>query len=239
MRQDGLVLALFIFFTALLSIIPSCGGGGSGGPSSTIPPFIYAELFSLPTGSSLSGYESAFVAVLDDNTGDPLSTAIVAMNGVTLSYNSTYGYYEGNVAVALGESVLLNVHVGGKTYTASSTQFSSYPTIIQPASGASWDPRLPHTVEWTGDYPTGTSIGLGILDAADPNGQFLWPSNGYLQSVSSNQTAYTIPANNLTVGNRYAIVCIWKDVSMTDAAMGSDLSIGGCSYSPFAVIDGP
>jgi len=238
LSKYSLSLVLLIILTGLFSVIPSCGGGGGGGggPITTTPPFIYAELFSLPTGSSLAGYESAFAAVLDDNTGDPISTAIVTINGVTLSYNSTYGDYEGDVLVAPGSNVVLNVSVAGKTYTVSGTQFTSYPTIIEPPGRLLHVAGLPVTIKWSGNYPTtNTSLGLGILDAADPNSQLLWPLDGYLQWVSSSETSYTIPANELTPGNRLAIVCIWKDIYMADAAMGSVLSIGGFNYVPITV----
>ena len=232
LRRYNLPLVLSITLAGLFTVIASCGGGGGGG--STGPPFIYAEIFSLPTGSSLPGYESTSVYVVDDNTGYPITNAIVTINNVTLPYIPAYDRYEGNVIVVNGGSVVLNVTVGGKTYTVSGTQFSSYPTIVQPALGATWAASLPHTIKWSGNDPS-VFQGLGILDADDPGGQLLWPADGYLRELYSDATSYVIPENNLTPGSRLAVVCIWKDVYMTDATPGSVLSIGGFNYAPFTV----
>lgn len=225
-------LLLLIILTGLLSVMPSCGGGGGGGGGGepTGPPWISAGLISLPTGSSLPGYESAWVEVWDDNTGYPITNAIVTINGVALAYRSADEDYEGDVIVAPGQSVVLNVTVGGKTYTVSGTQLTSYPTIVQPASGASWAASLPHTVKWSG-----AALALGILDADDPSGELLWPLDGYMKIVSPNDTSCTIPENNLTPGNRLVIIGMWQYINIMDAAPGSYMAIGGLNYAPFTV----
>jgi len=116
---------------ALLIVLSSCGGGGGGGSGSGSagngpPPFIVAELDSFPPGAAPPGITSnALVLVVDDASGDIVTTATVSINGVALPYNATDEVYEGNVAVAPGAAVTLTVTTAGKTYTASATQFTA------------------------------------------------------------------------------------------------------------------
>jgi hypothetical protein len=229
--------------------MPSCGGGGGDGKTVTGLPYIYAELISLPTGSSLPGYQNASVFVMDYDTHTVYTNLVVTMNGIGLVYNSASKEYEGDIVVAPGDSVIISVawFEGNRwlTYSSYATQLASYPTIIEPTPGASWSAGLPHTIKWSGDYPkTDTFLGVGIMDPADPEGLLLWPSDGYLQEVSSNETSYTIPANSLTSGNRLVIVAIGKEFSVSsiapyepshNAAPGSTFVVGGFNHVPIAV----
>lgn len=141
-------ITAFIIFLAL-SVV-SCGNGGSGGGSST-PPYVYAEIVSFPDGAS-----SASVYVIDDSSGNSITSAVVTMNDVTLNYNANYQVYEGNLMVAPGEDVILSVTVGGNTYTTSGTQFTSYPTITAPPSGNTWHTAYASYVTWSGVTIWGT-----------------------------------------------------------------------------------
>jgi hypothetical protein len=237
LSRYSIYLVLLIIITGLLSVMPSCGGGGGGGGGGgpITPPYIYAGLISLPTGSSLPGYGSAWVEVLDDITGYPITNAIVTMNGVALVYEPTEEDYEGDVIVAPGGRVDLSVTVGGTTYTASVTQLGSFPTIIEPANGASWIAGLPNTIKWSGSYPTiNTSLLLGIL-ADDLNGELLWPSNGYLLELASSETSYTIPAYSLNSCSGFIILAIDMEVPISSAAPDSFFVIGGLNYAPITV----
>jgi len=227
----------------VLLLLAACGGGGGGGetplpPSPTGSPFIAAELDSFPTGSVPTGFNrGAWVAVLDDSTGASITTATVVMNGVTLTYDATNQDYEGNVVVAPGGAVTLSVAVGGSTYTASTTQFTSYPTISAPASGATWDSSIANIVTWSGGAPTANAIyGLGVLDAADPN-TLIWPLDQSLQGVPIGTTSSSIPASSITAGNRLVIVGIGKfAVAIPNAAAGSSLFVAGFNFVPITVL---
>src|SRR5215467_12444491 len=99
---------------AWLATIPfalsSCGGGGGGGGGTSAPPLIFAELDSFATGSIPAGLtKTAFVAVLDDESGASITNASVMMNGVTLAYSTANEDYEGLVVVPPGGSVNLSV----------------------------------------------------------------------------------------------------------------------------------
>lgn len=242
-RIEGGTKYLLLFSVTLLGVLSftlsSCGGGGGGGGGgSSGPPFIGAELHSFPVGSIPTGFNSgASVAVLDDSSGASITTAAVTMNGVSLTYDVANQDYEGNVLVAPGGAVTLSVSVGGSTYTASATQFTSYPTVSAPVSGATWNSSVANTVTWSGGFPTANAVyGLGVLDAADPNGKLIWPTVHFLQEIPIGTTSFPIPAASITAGNRLMVVGIASSgVSIPNAAAGSSLVVGGFNYVPITV----
>ena len=229
----------------VLLLLAACGGGGGGGDGGALPPsgspFIAAELDSFPTGSVPTGFNrGASVAVLDDSTGASITTATVVMNGVTLTYDVANQYYVGNVVVAPGGAVTFSVAVGGSTYTASTTQFTSYPTVSAPASGATWDSSIANTVTWSGGAPTTNAVyGFGVVDAADPN-TLIWPLYHFFQEVPIGTTSSSIPAFSVTAGNRLVIVGIARSgVAIPNAASGSSLVVVGANYVPITVLGMP
>ncbi len=145
---------------ALLTLLASCGGGGSGekNPASA-PPTILGMLFSFPTGAAPVGLPNALVSVLDGSTGADITNASVTVNGVALNYNSspTHLEYEGAVSINPGDAVTLIVTVNGKTYTANATQPTSYPTLSTPTPGAAWGTLSSNPVSWTGGAPWGAA----------------------------------------------------------------------------------
>ncbi len=250
MKRDHKIYRVLLLVLSLMLILTSCGGGGGGGSagggggSTPAPPFIAAEVDSFPTGSVPpgllpSGFNSlASVFVIDVNSGAPITNAAVIMNGVTLMYDVTNQDYEGNVVVDPGIDVTLSVTVGGNTYTASNTQFTSYPSISSPALSSTWLVSDFIPVMWSSGTPTTNAsfYGLGVLDANDPNGNLVWPSNtnNTLQVISIGNY-YPIPANSLTSGSRLVIVGIATDVPISDAASGSSFIIAGFNYVPITV----
>ena len=173
---------------------------------------------------------------MDSSSGSAITNATAIMNGVTLLYNSTDGQYKGTVVVTPGTPISLRITVNGKAYTASTTQYSSCPTLSFPAQNAIWSVSNPHTVAWSGGAPTKNAFyGIGVLDANTPNGDLVWPVDNVLQVVSNNTTSFTIPANSLTTGDRFVIVGIARAVPITGAANGSGFVIGGFNYIPITV----
>jgi hypothetical protein len=223
----------------LILLLSSCSGGSSTSTTVTMPPFIGAELDSFPTGSVPLNVNNTIVNVQDGASGNAITNATAVMNGVNLSYNATYQNYEGRVVVAPGDRVTLTVKVGAKTYTASGTQFTSYPIISTPVSGATLSTSCENTISWSEEAPTTNDFYVfGVLDGSDPSGQVIWPSTGYLQTVPIGTNSYNIPANSLTVGNRLVIVGIATVIPIPDAAADSGLLIGGFNSAPITVIDG-
>ncbi len=244
MRRDHKIFIIALFFLSLILILSSCGKGGGVGANSPAP-FIGAELVSFPTGSVPLGFlpsgfnSQAVVHVIDDISGAPITNAIVTMNGVLLTYNATNQDYETNLTVDFGGSVALSVMVGGNTYTASGTQFTSYPAISVPASGATWPACLSNTVSWSGGTPilNASFYGLGVLDAANPNGPLVWPSGNSVQTLSNTNTSYSITGNSLTAGNRLVVLGIASEADVHNAAPGSVLIISGFNYTPITIIN--
>jgi hypothetical protein len=227
-------LKQLIIVTAL-SIITSCGGGSA---TSSGTPYLYAELDSFSTGSEPLNFQSASVSVIDDSSGNPITNATVTINGINLPYIASQQEYQGNLVVIPGTSVNVNVSVGGNTYSATGTQFTSYPTISAPAAGATWHTDIANTVTWSPGFPiSNASYGLGILDTGDPNGQLVWPpsTDNSLQVLPIGTTSYSIPANTLTAGNRLVIIGLATVTNITGAAPGSSFIISGFNSVPINI----
>jgi len=231
---------LRIGLVGLLSQIAACGGGGggSGGGSGSNAACIFAQKIDFPTGQVPAAFNTgALVAVLDSSCTSPVANATVTVNGAQLAYNSANQDYEGDVVVAPGGSVNLSVTVGGVTYSVSGKQFASYPAISAPASGATLDPSIANTVTWSGGAPTANAVyAVGVLDAAHPNGQLIWPLDHFIQDVPLAATSFSIPAFNVTGGNRLVLAGIFSpELAIPNAAPGSSLIVGGFNHVPVAV----
>jgi len=195
---------------------------------------VQAKLFSFPNGSAPPYSSNALVNISDGSTGANITTANVTMNGVPFIYNGapTHQDFEGNVLVNPGDTVTLAVQVGGKTYTASTTQVTSYPTISSPVSGATWSASSTNTITWSGGAPlASTSYLVGVVDAADPFGK-----DAYVQNVATGATFLSIPAYySITAGSRDVLVGLTTFVSIPNADPNSFLYLGGYNYVPIAV----
>jgi hypothetical protein len=206
-------------------------------------PYILASLVSFPPGAVPPGFvppgfnTGAFVEVLDNSGSAPIANASVSINGTPLAYSAANQDYEGNLVVAPGSAVTLNVTVGATTYTASGTQFTSYPAISAPLAGATWSSFAANLVTWSGGAPTAKSFDtLAVLDSADPNGQVIWPSGNTPPPVlSTSTTSYTINPNSITAGSRLVIVGILTAAQIPNAAPNSVLGISGFTYVPITV----
>lgn len=241
MLRAKYLLPLSVTLLGALAFALSSCGGKSGGQENQGPPFIGAELNSFPPGAAPPGFtSSAFVEILDSNDNS-ITNANVTMNGVPLAYSAADEVYEGNVVVAPGGAVSLSVTVGGNAYTASATQFTSYPTASVPASGATLDQSVANTVTWSGGAPAANAkqYGLGILDAGNPNNPLVWPANQFLQEIPLATTSFSIPAVSITGGNRLLIVGISSETPVLNAAPGSVLVAGGFNYLPITVTGMP
>jgi outer membrane protein assembly factor BamB len=209
-----------------------------------VRPYIAATVISFPPGALPpgfvdSGFNSAVtVEVLENPNGAPISNASVTLNGVTLPYIAEYQDYEGEIVVAPAGGVKLNVTVGGATYTASGTQFTSYPSIASPLSGATWSSVDPNVIAWSSVAPSASS--LYIIGVLDTDGQVIWPAgNDSFEIVSKSVTSLTVNARSLDTGSRFVTVGIATSVDIPSAAPDSNIVIGGFSYVPIIVSDGP
>ncbi len=238
LKGRKLSAAIVIFFLAIGStlILNSCGGGG-GSSSGATPPYIVAALVSV--GTPISNFKTGMVTVKNGSGGSDITNATVTMNGVPFVYNPAIGHtaYEGNVNVASQGTVTVSVTIGNATYTASGTQYTSYPSITEPQSGATWSSIVPNTIQWSGGAPsTNSAYAFAILNAADPNGQLVWPADNNIYVVPLSTTSYSIPPlGSLNTGNCIVLVGIVKIVPIPNTTSDSGLVIGGYNSVPITV----
>jgi hypothetical protein len=194
-------------------------------------------MFSFSSGSAPANFPNALVSIVDVPSGTDITNASVSMNGVPLTYNSapTRRDYEGNLSINPGDTVTLVVNVGGTTYTASGVQFTSYPTISTPSSGAIWSAGSDNNVTWSGGPPlTNSAYLLGVLDTTDSIG-----GNSYFKQITTG-TTFSLPAfYSITAGSRYVMLGVTSPVSIPNADVQSSLILGGFDYVPVTVTGMP
>ncbi len=251
LRKYSLPLVLLIILTGLFFIMTSCGGGGGGDGDTSRPlqPVIVAQLFSFPTENVPLGFapsdvnSSVTVEIWDNASGAIISSATVSMNSVPLAYNPTHEAYEGYLNVSPGDTVTLTVTISGKSYTASGTQFTTYPVITSPTPSTSWSIGNSHTVTWSGGTPLPSYngfYGIAILDAGDPIGNAVWPSDNNLWELNLGVTSNIIPANSMSLGNRLAIAGIVQEIFVSDySSYLIDMFITGLDSVPFTIVPSP
>ncbi len=234
MTKKSLVLIATIAGAAV-----ACGGSSSNPPGGA-GPYIGALVIDAPQGIPIN---PIMVQVCTDSAcATPISTATVTVNGSAVAWNANDHRYESATAVSAGQAVALSVTYGGKTYSASGTQFTQAPTITSPTSAsapASWTGSSANTFSWSGGTPitSGVEYVAGVMDA---NGNFVYPapsSSGHdgPAEMSTGTTSMTIPANTLPNGTYQlfagiattgAVKQTSNGISIPGAASGSGLWLG-------------
>jgi len=211
-------------------------------------PYIKAVIFGYPSLTSPIGWTGS-VKVYDNEQQTPITNATVSLtvNGITtpLSYNSSRRQYAGSLAITPGAQVALNVTVGATTYSATGAQYTTFPTITAPQSGAIWSGANTNTITWTGGAPTAGAVYFVGLLASD--GKLVYPvEGGGFANLPTTTTSYPIPVNSgFTPGSYHAFVGIGtpgigneasgSGISIPGAASGSALWIGAASSIPFTI----
>jgi hypothetical protein len=211
-------------------------------PSTTAPPFIKATVLSLASGSNPFNWLQEVDVYTNAQMTTPIPYATVTVNGTTLSYDATKGRYVGNMVIAAGAAVNLNVAIGSASYTATGTQYTTFPNVTSPSSGALWQDTSANNINWTAGAPfTGaTTYAYGLLDS---NGDFYYPNANGLGFTSAN--TFQIPANTLDAGVYQVLVGIGTTgigadntggITIANTVAGSGLWIGGIgSFVPVVV----
>lgn len=234
---------VIIIVTLACLLMTACGGGSSSDPerqsTATSPPKIQANILSFDANSDQGNIPNVAVSVVDSFTGADIITATVTVNEMSIAYNPAPGHnaYEGSINLAPGETILLKVTYEGTTYSASTTQFTAYPAISAPGNDT-WYTKLPNTVRWTDGTPTYDAVyNIAFLDAENPYGNVIWPSNGIFQVLPTSTSSYYIYANTISVGARLLLTAIVKGVAIPGTATGSRLLVAGCSTKQIHVND--
>jgi hypothetical protein len=198
---------------------------------SPVPPYIAGLAISDASGASL--YEFVFVST-SNNGGEPISNAMVLLNGTLLTYNddggpgSPNGTYQGSVNIAAGASVTLTVIANGGTYTATGKMNTTFPNITSPTSGANWSVAYSQTIKFTPGAPTtGAYYFAGVQDTTS---QWVWPtSNGPNFTSMSGVTSpisVAVPAGCLSSGNSYVAVAGMMNGAITGGQNGLTVTGG-------------
>ena len=227
-------------------LLASCGGGGGGGSSngntSTATPYIFSTISSFEAGKvppSLTPNGSnvlVSISVLNDSDGSSISNAIASVNGLTLQYSSQSQDYSGYLALGPGAPIEVRVVLNGKTYTASSSLFASYPVLTAPANNDWWYSGDLHQLQWTGTIGSTETYSVGIISTA---GDLVWPTDGRFQIASQGTTQASVGTGAVQGGDYYALVAQRKLVDFPGAASQSGMSIRAFAHAPISVFDSP
>lgn len=226
-------IRLVAIFTLEL-LLTSCGGGNwtPTNAASTSPPLIQAIILGFHSGGIPANQPTAMVGVNDASTGAPITNATVTVNGVTLVYNAALGHeeYEGVVSINPGVRVTLVVQTGGKTYTSTATQITTYPVISTPVSGAAFLSGDANVFAWSSGAPltSAATYSLIIADANDPV--------GVSPDISVYPTGVTSTSRiGITPGNKVVILGLSNMTTIANADPNSYMDVGGYSYVPVTV----
>jgi hypothetical protein len=203
--------------------------------------FVGAAVGSFRPGASPAGYRSTSVVVGDVGSGRPVTDARVRVNGVVLTYDDALQDYEGDIQLTPGSTVELEVALlNGLGLQASTTQFTTYPTLTSPSSHVSWSQQCSNVLRWSSGGPTdGATYALGLVEAVDPNRRIWPPPPGDLETVAVDQQSYTFgPGSTPAAGNvsEYLwVLGIVRQVPIPSAATGSVLIVGGFDSVPVMI----
>lgn len=240
MLPDATKSLLRALVIAATGAVVSCGTGDTVTTSVSLstPPLVTASLLGLPASAAAFGLTNAFVTVEDlASSGEtPIPLAVVTINGTPLQYNSSRGRYEGRVTVNPGAPVSLAVQVGSQSYSASATQFSTYPMLTAPQPGQTVSSSQTLSVAWQSSTPPPTvGYEVSVLDASQPDGDPLFSSSTGGLPLPSTTTSYDVPALTIPAGQRLVLVGALESVPVTGAATGSSLTLGGYDVVPVTV----
>ena len=202
--------------SAEVSALPSATPGAA--------PFIQATILSLPgLGNPLFWLQHVDVYT-DSTVATPITNATVIVNGNPLFYDTARGTYNTNTTyqtvangfIPPGATVTVSVTIGGTTYTATGTEFTTFPILNTPPMVLFQGQLQPilfvyvdNTWTWTAGAPTaGATYLFGILDSGSidlPPHQpnvivYPTPVNTGLVSIPTSSTSGMVPANALIPG---------------------------------------
>ncbi len=201
-----------------------------------LTPYILATVLSLADDGKNLGWLQEVDVYTDSTQTMPITDAAVTINGNTLAFDTAQNRYTGTAAIAAGAAVNLSVTIGGTTFTATGTQYTTFPIITAPAPAATWQAARANTITWTAGAPTaGAMYLLGLIDST---GQIVYPAvadvGGGPLEVSTSSTSYAIPANSVPAGNYQVLMGIGAagisnntdGIPIANTAVGSGLWIG-------------
>ena len=163
-------------------------------------PFIQATILSLPgVGNPLSWLQHVDVYT-DNSLATPITNATVIVNGVTLVFDASRGTYTGGVGnIAPGATVTVSVTVGSSVYTATGTQYTTFPILTAPTGETALLAANANTFTWTAGAPTaGAAYLFGLVD--EITNRIVYPFGNFgLLEVGA--TSFILPPNSVAAGS--------------------------------------
>ncbi len=212
----------------------------SATPAVSTAPFIQATVVTTSPPNQRNWLEKVNVYT-DSTKTTPITNATVTVNGQSVPL-STQQDYIASIPITPGQQVMLSVQIGNSTYTATGTQYSTFPSVSTPnAFNATWQAASDKTISWTAGTPTaGAMYSVGVIDLS---GNTVYPPGGEntLFMVPTSSTTFLIPANSLAAGSYFVDVFIATAnfgvvTGITNAAPGSYLTIAGeAPWVPFTI----
>ncbi|MCM0083436.1 Ig-like domain-containing protein [Geomonas sp. Red32] len=155
----------------------------------TLAPYISAVVISVTEGENPLGFLQQVRVSSDNSEQTPVTDATVTVNGTVLTYDSQKRGYTGFQPIDPGGSVELNVTVGTNTYSAAGTQFTIFPSITSPVSGATWDTGSGNDIVWSAGAPLeNANYTIGIFSKS--LGKFVYPAD---KNPMDNSTRHYLP----------------------------------------------
>ena len=158
---------------------------------------------SVPPGFVVGGHNSIAAVKITDQSGASITNAAVTVDGLALGYVASDQQYEVAFDVSPGATVTVSATVNAVSYTASRTNFSTYPTITAPAAAATWSAQAANLISWSAVVPDTTAqYALGVFDS---NGACL-ADQWRTMTVPGSQNTATVNLGSLGTGNDLILV---------------------------------
>lgn len=219
-------------------------GSAACSKSSSGPPAIQVAVLTFPPGHNPTGHHSAAAAVVDTTSREQLDGAAVLINHSTLTFQRSSGLYRGDVDLAPGEQVNVTVTLEGKTYSGSAQQFADYPSVQSPTAREALHQNVPSLIQWDIGTTSVSTSGAGlqypllaVLDAASPDGDFVWPVGNPDFFQPGVGTAFRIDAS-LSPGGRIVVVGKEAFFTMEGATGVSSITVGAFGGQAITVSTG-
>lgn len=175
--------------------------------------------------------------------GPAITSGVTAtLNGTPLLYNSGKGDYEGSVTIVAGAAVNLSVTVNGIVYTASTTQYTTFPTVTSPTSGATWTASNSNSINWNAGSPTaGAEYLVGVV--TQNFSTWAYGSGSGPSELSTSIHSAAVGAGSIPAGTYYVLVGMGPSgmmentggIVITNALPNSFLAVGAANLIPITV----
>jgi hypothetical protein len=239
-RGKKISIAALLVVSLMASACPGCPPNPTT-PSPQFSPFIQELVYSVTEEDFFTddgyiaddGYLQIVTVCAEITCATALANANVTLDGKPLNYDPSKKQYGGNYAIAPGARFSLNVKVNGTDYTSSATQFTQFPTVQIPASGAMVDAGVTNNVTWSSGAPPAGATNLFAIWGQRPR-TIVYPSGNKPLELPIGSNSYSLSPNwTSKAGTYYLGVGIGTSGTgspISNAASGSGLKVAGIYF---------